>query len=95
MCLTTTLFDPNAVYDLPPDEFEELVAEVFHRQGFNAEVTQKTRDGGVDIIATFEMGGVLYRTYFECKQYRPTDLSVYHLSVILSVSWKETGSIRV
>jgi len=65
------LFDPQAVYTLEPDEFEEFVAEVFRNHGFNAVVTQKTRDGGVDITASFEMGGVLYRTYFECKHYRP------------------------
>ena len=65
------LMDPQTVYTLEPDEFEEFVAEVFRNHGFNAEVTQKTRDGGVDINASFEMGGVLYRTYFECKQYRP------------------------
>ena len=28
-------------------------------------------DGGKDIVATFEMGGVLYTTYFECKRYSP------------------------
>lgn len=65
------LYDPDNVYNLSPWEFEELVADVFQRHGFNAEITQKTRDGGKDIIATFEMGGVLYNTYFECKQYAP------------------------
>lgn len=65
------LLDPQAVYTLNPDEFEEFVAEVFCNHGFNADVTQKTRDGGVDIMASFEMGGILYWTYFECKHYRP------------------------
>lgn len=65
------LYNPQSVYDLEPWEFEELVAEVLMRNGFNAKVTQKTRDGGKDIVATFEMGGVLYKTYFECKQQSP------------------------
>ena len=65
------LYNPNFIYNLDPWEFEKLVADVFQRHGFNAEVTQKTRDGGKDIVATFEMGGVLYNTYFECKQYAP------------------------
>lgn len=59
------------VYNLEPCEFEELVADVFRRMGFNADVTQKTHDGGKDIVATFEMDGVLYTTYFECKRYSP------------------------
>lgn len=62
---------PNCVYGLEPWEFERFVADVFESHGFNANVTQKTRDGGKDIVATCEMGGVLYTTYFECKRYDP------------------------
>lgn len=58
------LQNPGYVYNLEPCEFEELVAGVFRRMGFNANVTQKTHDGGKDIVATFEMGGVFYTTYF-------------------------------
>ena len=65
------LQNPEYVYNLELYEFEELVADVFRRMGFNANVTQKTHDGGKDIVATFEMGGVLYTTYFECKRYSP------------------------
>lgn len=65
------LLNPEYVYNLEPCEFEEFVADVFRGFGFNAEVTQKTHDGGKDIVATFEMGGVLYTTYFECKRYSP------------------------
>lgn len=65
------LRDPNFVYDVEPWEFESFVADVFRGLGYNANVTQKTRDGGKDIVADFEMGGVLYTTYFECKRYNP------------------------
>ena len=65
------LQNPGNVYNLEPCEFEVLVADVFRHMGFNADVTQKTHDGGKDIVATFEMGGVLYTTYFECKRYSP------------------------
>lgn len=40
----------ESVYDLESWEFEELVAEVFHRNGFDAVITKKTRDGGKDIV---------------------------------------------
>lgn len=73
------LYNPSSVYALDPWKFEELVAEVFQKHGFNASVTQKTRDGGKDIVATFEMGGVLYSTFFECKHYasdRPVGVRV-------------------
>lgn len=51
------LLNPEYVYNLEPCEFEEFVADVFQRIGFDAEVTQKTHDGGKDIVSTFEMGG--------------------------------------
>ena len=63
--------DANSVYNLKSWEFEELVAEVYSRHGFKAEVTQRTRDGGRDVIATCEVGGISYSTYFECKQQGP------------------------
>lgn len=65
------LQNPKYVYNLKPCEFEQFVADVFRRVGYNADVTQKTRDGGKDIVATFEIGRVLYTTYFECKRYAP------------------------
>ena len=73
------LQNPAYVYSLDSWEFEGFVAEVFRRYGFKADVTQRTRDGGKDIVAQFEMGGVLYTTYFECKQYaqnRPVGVNV-------------------
>lgn len=73
------LRDPAYVYSIETWEFEEFVADVFRHHGFSANVTQRTRDGGRDIVAQFEMGGVFYTTYFECKQYaknRPVGVNV-------------------
>ena len=73
------LRNPKHAYTLDSYEFEEFVADVFRRKGFNADVTQKTHDGGKDIVAIFEMGGVLYTTYFECKRYatdRPVGVNI-------------------
>ncbi len=65
------LSNPLSAYNLEPREFEELVAEVYMRNGFDTEITQKTRDGGRDVVATCKMGGVIYKTFFECKKYAP------------------------
>ena len=86
------LQNPEYAYNLEPWEFEEFVADVFRRMGFNADVTQKTHDGGKDIVATFEIGGVLYTTYFECKKYspnRPVDL------IEISTLSKRSGNIQL
>ena len=40
---------PELMYELRPRQFEELMAELFERQGFDVELTKQTRDGGVDL----------------------------------------------
>lgn len=57
------------IYNLTPREFEEVVAELFEQQGFNVELTPTTRDGGYDIIATKDIGGLPFMLLIECKKY--------------------------
>lgn len=44
------LRDKEAIYDITPREFEELVAEVFSQQGYNVEITPATRDGVREMV---------------------------------------------
>lgn len=39
----------NIFNNMSPRKFEELIASIFKNQGFNVELTQKTKDGGYDI----------------------------------------------
>lgn len=73
------LMDPRAAYTMRPDEFEDVVANIFARNGFNVQVTQKSHDGGKDIIATYDMGGFPCVLYIECKKYdkkRPVGVKI-------------------
>ena len=55
--------------NISPREFEEIIERVFQDEGFETTLTQQTRDGGRDIIATkFEMGKPVV-FYIECKRY--------------------------
>ena len=72
--------DPQRVYELRPDEFEDLVAEVFRRKGFNVKVTPRTRDGGKDIIASYNMNGI------PCK--------VYAIPVVFIIGWRGEPGIH-
>lgn len=67
------LVDRDYVYSLTPSEFEYMVAQVFMNQGYHVNVTQKTRDGGADIIATKNIGGLNYMLLIECKRYIPNN----------------------
>ena len=63
------LSDKKFVYQLTPREFEEVVEEVFRRQGFQTRLTPQTRDGGKDIIATKSVLGRPVMFLIECKRY--------------------------
>lgn len=60
---------PELLRELDPRRFEELVAELFRRQGFTVELTPKARDGGRDLFALHSnaFGRSLYLV--ECKRY--------------------------
>ena len=62
------------IYKISPREFEEIIAELFRKQGFNVELTKRTRDGGKDIIAIKkDIMGLDTKYFIECKRYAKTN----------------------
>ncbi len=63
--------NPRLMLSLTPRQFEEFVAELFLREGFDVELTPEKKDGGRDILAVShnELGSHLYLA--ECKRYSP------------------------
>jgi restriction system protein len=41
--------EPSLMYELRPRQLEEVVADLYEKQGFEVELTQETRDEGVDL----------------------------------------------
>ena len=64
--------NPERMLSLSPRQFEELVAELFLREGFEVELTPERKDGGRDVLAIkhSDLGVHLYLA--ECKRYSPT-----------------------
>jgi restriction endonuclease Mrr len=62
---------PQKVFELQPREFEELVAEILDKMGLEVRLTPQTRDGGRDILATFQSPVGELLTIVECKRYSP------------------------
>jgi len=60
---------PELLYTISPYAFEELVAEIFSKNGFSVEITGKTRDGGKDIIAVSKFLDIPIKYIIECKRY--------------------------
>jgi restriction system protein len=61
---------PQAIFDLSPRKFEEVLAEILTDMGWEVELTSATRDGGKDILAyqKTELGKLL--CLVEAKRYR-------------------------
>ena len=62
---------PHRLYDINPRKFEELIASILEDLGFTVELTQATRDGGRDIIASIRNSVTNFLAYVECKRYAP------------------------
>jgi hypothetical protein len=61
------------LYEIPPREFEELVASIFRDQfGYQTELTPLTRDGGYDVVLHKDRAPRLSpeRVIVQCKRYR-------------------------
>jgi len=63
--------EPSLMYKVHPRRFEELVAELFKRMGYEVTLTPTSHDGGRDVLAVRrdDVGTVL--TLVECKRFRP------------------------
>lgn len=61
--------NPKLIYSLTSRQFEEFVAELFEKDGYNVSLTQQTHDGGKDlfIVENNRLGKFIY--YVECKRY--------------------------
>jgi hypothetical protein len=60
--------NPDRLFDIDPEEFERLIANVWFQFGYEVELTSKTRDGGRDIIAIKHAESSV-RYLIECKRY--------------------------
>lgn len=63
--------NPELLYELSPRKFEEVIAEILHRQGYEVAITPLSKDGGKDICAASKstLGSFLY--IVQCKKYAP------------------------
>jgi HJR/Mrr/RecB family endonuclease len=61
--------DPNFMQQVPPDVFEEICATVLARDGFEVHVTNKSKDGGYDVMAVRKFGYGAALFLVECKRY--------------------------
>ncbi|MFC2043953.1 restriction endonuclease [Chloroflexota bacterium] len=63
--------NPELLHELSARKFEEVIAEILHRQGYEIAITPFSKDGGKDICAASKssLGTFLY--IVQCKKYAP------------------------
>jgi len=61
--------NPHALYNVDPRLFEEIIAEIFRKFGFETNLTKQTRDGGYDIFAIEQREYTHNKYIIECKRY--------------------------
>jgi hypothetical protein len=84
---------PSYLYQLTPRQFEEFVAELFHRNGFQVELTKQTRDGGKDIIAVSSRLDIPVKYIVECKRFaRERKVSLEYVQRLLGVKISENAN---
>lgn len=78
---------PELIYDVDPRKFEEIIAEIFYKMGFQVELTKATRDGGYDIVA---ISNNMEKYLIECKRYaKHKKISVGFVQRLLGIKISE------
>ncbi len=67
------LSNPSAMHNISPRKFEELVAYIMEKYGYEVTLTQQSRDGGIDIVALKNEGFGNILTIVDCKKYSETN----------------------
>jgi restriction endonuclease Mrr len=67
------LNNPDAMQNISPRKFEELVANIMEKYGYEVTLTQQSRDGGIDIFALKNDGFGNILTIVDCKKYSTTN----------------------
>lgn len=65
------LQEPSVLYSVSPRTFEQIVAELLSRQGYDVQLTPPSKDGGFDMYAAKRDGLGEFLFLVECKQYAP------------------------
>ncbi len=60
---------PELMRDLDPVQFESLIAELLHKQGYSITPTRTTLDGGVDLFAAKNDSTGRFLLLVQCKRY--------------------------
>ncbi|KKK87305.1 hypothetical protein LCGC14_2754580, partial [marine sediment metagenome] len=59
------------LYNLHSRMFEELIAEILSKRGWNVQLTGKSRDNSIDMVAFSCLDDIPIQLIVQCKRYSP------------------------
>jgi hypothetical protein len=71
------------LHEINPFEFEKFCAELWRRQGWEANVTQETQDKGVDVLLYRDEGGFSRAAVMQVKRYGKITARQFIVLVVL------------
>lgn len=89
---------PEALLEMPPRKFEELVAELLNRQGMDVEITEPSKDGGRDLLARCITTAGEHLYLVECKRYskdHPVGVALVRMLYGVIEAERATGGLLV
>src|SRR5207249_1928388 len=98
--LTILAQEPDLLREIPPRTFEEVVAELLSKHGFDVRLTPYSRDRGVDIVAARRIApvGLAEKYLVECKRYarhQKVGIGVVHRLIGAASETEHTGLVIV
>jgi restriction system protein len=60
----------ESLLETGPQDFEVLLSRLFSKMGYHTELTQYSRDKGIDLITRIENFGLIHTWYIQAKRYR-------------------------
>lgn len=81
--------------ELSPTDFEKLVGKLYLEIGYNIQLTAKSYDNGIDIIAKREKKSQKQEVLIQCKRYTKSKIGVSEVRNLLGVVTNEKSTKRV
>jgi restriction system protein len=82
----------NILEDISPRDFELLTAYLYKKKEYQIFITQRTRDGGYDILAKKDNSREQEKIYIECKRYIKKNVGVPLIRNLLGILSREIAT---
>lgn len=85
----------DAIDSLQPRQFEQLMGNIFNKQGYEVELTRQSRDGGIDLVCLKNLHGIPFRMAVQVKHYPSNPVGVEAVRALAGVGNRDYDKMLV